>query len=67
MIGQNKVHQEVTSNGVSSDYHVATIKKNEKWIEDLILINLNVNKYRIQNANRYYIWKVTRFDLNIHI
>lgn len=66
MIGQNKVHQEVTSNGVSSDSHVATIK-NEEWIGDLILINLNVNKYRIQNANRYYIWKVTRFDLNIHI
>lgn len=43
MIGQNKVHQEVTSHGVSSDSHVATIK-NEEWIEDLILINLNVKK-----------------------
>jgi hypothetical protein len=33
----------VTSNGVSSDPRVATIKKNEERIEDLILIRLSEN------------------------
>jgi hypothetical protein len=40
LIGRNKGHLEVTSNGVSSDPPVATIKKSEERIEDLILIRL---------------------------
>jgi hypothetical protein len=46
LIGRNKGHREMTSNRVSSDPCVATIKKEER-IEDLILIKLILKRCEI--------------------